>query len=158
MESEGASGQSAAPGAAAALGALHRKGLGKASKCNLALKKLGNTPSMMDCVYKAFSLAARHARLGMRDRHILQIDAGDPLAAALYDVLDTVGQLHVPVTVDMSHVACGKPAVCAHVVAALVLRAAAGTVSKLEILAQQLSICSWRGCSAAHSECWPRCP
>ena len=88
-----------------------------------------NRPTTMDCVNKAFWLTARLARLGMRNRHILQVDAGDPLATALDDVLDAVGQLHMPILVDVGHIARGKPAICAHVVAALVLRAAAGTVS-----------------------------
>ena len=65
----------------------------------------------------------------MRNRHVLQVNAGDPLATTLYDVLDTIGQLHMPILVDVGHIARGKPAICAHVVAAVVLRATAGTVS-----------------------------
>ena len=65
----------------------------------------------------------RREHLRVPDRHILQVDAGDPLAAALYDVLRAVGELHVPMLVDARHVPRAEPAVVGHVVAAVMLQA-----------------------------------
>ncbi len=71
------------------------------------------------------------SRLRVADGHILQVDAGDPLAAALDDVLGAVGQLHVTEAVDVGHIARAEPAVRAHIVAALMLRAAVGAIALL---------------------------
>ena len=45
----------------------------------------------------------------MAHRDVLKIDGADPLAAALDDVLASVGGLHIPVGVDAGDVAGRKP-------------------------------------------------
>ena len=65
----------------------------------------------------------RRTHLRVPDSHILQVDAGDPLAAALYDILGAIGELHMPMLVYARHVPRAEPAVVGHVVAAVMLHA-----------------------------------